>query len=101
MKRHTSAAVIVPTLNAARDWAVFAPALAAGIDPQSVLVVDSSSTDGTIGLARAKGFKVHIISQSEFNHGGTRQLAADLLPESDILVYLTQDALLASTGDDC
>lgn len=96
MKRYTSVAVIVPTLNAARDWTVFVSALVAGIDPRSVMVVDSSSTDGTRELARANGFKVHIISPSEFNHGGTRQLAADLLPEIDILVYLTQDALLAS-----
>jgi len=29
-----------------------------------------------------------------FSHGGTRQLAVDLLPEAEIVVFLTQDAIL-------
>jgi len=41
------------------------------------------------------GFRVHTISKSDFNHGGTRQLAAELLSEADILVFLTQDAILS------
>ena len=45
-------------------------------------------------MARAAGFRVHTISRAEFNHGGTRQLAAELLPEAEILVFLTQDAVL-------
>jgi rhamnosyltransferase len=44
------------------------------------------------------GFRVHIIKPSEFNHGGTRQLAAELLPEAEILVFLTQDAVLSAPG---
>jgi rhamnosyltransferase len=62
------------------------------------MVIDSSSDDGTDDLARAAGFRVHSISRAEFNHGGTRQLAADLLPEAELLVFLTQDAVLADTG---
>jgi rhamnosyltransferase len=31
----------------------------------------------------------------EFNHGGTRQLAAELLSDADVLVFLTQDAILS------
>lgn len=88
--------IVVPTLNAAADWPKFAPALLAGATPEQVHIVDSSSTDGTADLAHAAGFHVHTITRESFNHGGTRQLAADLLPEADILVYLTQDALLAS-----
>jgi rhamnosyltransferase len=30
----------------------------------------------------------------EFNHGATRQLAVNILSDSDILIYLTQDAIL-------
>lgn len=88
--------VIVPTLNAAVDWPQFAPALLACVAPERVLVVDSSSTDGTVELARAAGFRVHSIARADFNHGSTRQLAADLLPEAELLVFLTQDAVLAS-----
>ena len=86
--------VIVPTLNAARDWPRFAPALLAAVQPSQVLVLDSESTDGTLELARAAGFAVQSIYRSEFNHGGTRQLAAEMTPDTDILVYLTQDAIL-------
>ena len=88
--------VIIPTLNALADWPQFAPALLACVVPEQVLIVDSSSADGTVELARAAGFRVHSIARADFNHGGTRQLAAELLPEADILVYMTQDAVLAS-----
>ena len=91
--------VIVPTLNAAADWPRFAPPLLASVEPEQVLIVDSSSTDDTVDLARAAGFRVHIIRRAEFNHGGTRQLAADLPTDADLLVYLTQDAVLASQDE--
>jgi rhamnosyltransferase len=89
--------VIVPTLNAAGEWPQFESALLANISPEQVLIIDSSSTDGTADLARAAGFRVHSIAPSEFNHGATRQLGADLLGEVEILVYLTQDAVLATS----
>jgi rhamnosyltransferase len=92
----SSFAVVVPTLNAAGDWPRFAPPLLASVSADCVLIVDSSSTDGTVELARAAGFCVHTISRSEFNHGGTRQLAADLLPDVDLILFLTQDAILAT-----
>jgi rhamnosyltransferase len=88
-------AVIVPTLNAANDWPRFASSLLASISAERVLIVDSSSIDSTADLAEAAGFRVHTISQSNFSHGGTRQLAADLLRDAEILVFLTQDAVLA------
>lgn len=88
--------IILPTLNAAKEWNEFAPALLACVSAEQVLVVDSQSTDGTVDLALAAGFMVHKIARDEFNHGGTRQVAADMLPDSEILVYLTQDAILAS-----
>jgi rhamnosyltransferase len=87
--------VVVPTLNAAKDWPRFAPALIANISPENVLIVDSASTDGTPQLAREAGFQLLQIERKDFNHGGTRQLAADHLADADVLVYLTQDAILA------
>ncbi|HZQ42561.1 MAG TPA: glycosyltransferase family 2 protein [Acidobacteriaceae bacterium] len=88
--------VVVPTLNAARDWPAFAPPLLASLPPEQVLIIDSSSTDQTPTLARNAGFHLHSIERSEFNHGATRQLAAELLPQADILIYMTQDAILTS-----
>jgi rhamnosyltransferase len=89
-----SVTLIIPTFNAAQLW----PALLEGIRAQSlapdqVIVIDSSSTDGTAGLARKEGFTVVEIPQREFNHGGTRQMGAELAENADILIYLTQDAI--------
>src|ERR1700733_8837312 len=93
-KNLISSRVIVPTLNAARAWPLFAPALLASVRPEQVLIIDSESTDGTMNLARAAGFQVHSVTRAKFNHGGTRQMAAQMLPDVEILVFMTQDAVL-------
>jgi rhamnosyltransferase len=96
-ERQMSIGVVVPTLNAAVCWPEFHAGLAMQRLPiQRVLIMDSSSTDGTAELARSAGYEVVIIPRAEFNHGATRQAAADLLADVDIVVYLTQDAMLAS-----
>lgn len=97
LSQSNSLHVVVPTLNAARDWPSFLPALlSCGVQPDQVLIVDSESTDGTPELARAAGFEVVSILRTDFNHGGTRQMAAERLAHAEILVYLTQDAVLAN-----
>jgi rhamnosyltransferase len=89
--------VVVPVLNAAKLWAAFHEGLLRqGLDPQQILIIDSSSTDGTAELARGAGYRVVTIERSEFNHGGTRQTAVELLEFAEILVFLTQDAILAN-----
>jgi rhamnosyltransferase len=65
------------------------------LKPQRLLVIDSASTDQTVSLARSAGFEVVQIERSEFNHGGTRQWAAEYLADCEIIVFLTQDAILA------
>jgi rhamnosyltransferase len=92
MKKFT---VIVPTLNAAAHWAQFERKLLENVSPEHVLIFDSTSSDNTIELAKSAGLRVHTVPRTEFNHGGTRQLAAELLPDVEILVFLTQDAILA------
>jgi len=68
------------------------PLLQSPLKPR-VLVVDSSSSDGTADLARELGAEVLMIPSGEFNHGGTRELARRHLG-TDIVVMLTQDAYL-------
>ena len=47
-------------------------------------------------MLRAAGFEVRTIRRQEFDHGGTRQLAADALEDdADVIVFLTQDAIPA------
>ena len=87
----------VPTLNAEESWGDFSRALKAQTTiPDHIFVVDSESTDGTAEQAQRAGFNVVRILRKEFGHGKTRQMALALAPESEILLYLTQDAVLAS-----
>ena len=88
--------LIVPTLNAGSLWESWLKAFELQTrKPDYLLVIDSTSSDGTVALARRLGFDVHVIPKSEFNHGGTRQFGVNALPSVDIIVLLTQDALLA------
>jgi len=85
--------VIIPTYNAARYWRELSTGIRAqNLKPDRVIVIDSSSKDGTAELARRDGFEVLEIPARQFNHGGTRQMGADHAPDASILLYLTQDA---------
>jgi rhamnosyltransferase len=58
---------------------------------KEVVLVDSSSEDGTPERARQYGAKVHVIPRHEFHHSITRNLGATL-SAGDYLVYLGGDA---------
>lgn len=89
---------IIPTYQAGADWSRAIEALKqqTEITPEQVLIIDSSSSDDTVRLSEQAGFRVHVIASAEFNHGGTRQLAVSLLSDADVVVLLTQDAILAT-----
>lgn len=90
--------LLVPTLNAGGNWQDWLDRLKAQtLQPCRKLVIDSGSADGTLELARNYGFQTIAIAQKNFSHGGTRQQGAEILDDCDILLYLTQDALLATT----
>ncbi len=59
-----------------------------------LLVVDSGSSDDTIGLARHYGARVETIPPQEFNHGLTRDYGIGLT-RGEIIVLMTQDAVPA------
>ncbi len=93
----TKVGLIVPTLNAGSLWQSWLNAFNQQTrKPDFLLVIDSTSSDNTVALARANGFEVQVIPKTEFNHGGTRQFGVNRLADVDIIVFLTQDALLAS-----
>lgn len=89
--------VVIPTYNGGKTWEQCAQSIVSQtIKPLSVLVIDSSSKDNTVTIAKEHNFDVVVISPSEFNHGGTRNLALKYIKDAEFIIYLTQDAILAS-----
>jgi rhamnosyltransferase len=85
--------VIIPTLNAG----VYLEQLLHMISTQDIgsseiIIIDSSSEDNTLNIAKRFGVKTIVIPRHTFSHGGTRNLA---VKEStgDILIFMTHDAL--------
>lgn len=87
--------VIVPTYNAGNEFKKFCEMLQKQTaDIKDVIVVDSSSVDDTVRIAQHAGFTVKVIDQCQFGHGKTRQMALEMA-ETNIVCFMTQDALLA------
>lgn len=86
--------VIVPTCNAGDSFYEFLEMIkkqTANI--VQVLIIDSSSSDKTVEIAKFFGFTVEVINKKDFGHGKTRQYALEKT-ETSIVVFMTQDALL-------
>lgn len=91
----------IPTLNAAQYAAALLQAIQRQqLKPDHIVIVDSGSTDGSAETFRsAAGVEVMAIPVEQFNHGKTRQLVVDALPQVDVVFFLTQDAVLAGRND--
>lgn len=84
--------VILPTYNAGEAIHGFFSAIKGQTVKCELVVVDSSSTDGTPEAARSYGARVISIEKALFNHGGARNLAIRQ-SHGDVVVFFTQDAL--------
>ncbi|UAN59429.1 glycosyltransferase family 2 protein [Serratia sp. JSRIV004] len=91
-------AIIIPTRNGGDLWASAVQSLSKQNDYISnVIVIDSNSTDETLKTACKVTSNIIKIDEKEFNHGGTRNLGCFLLDDNvDVVIFLTQDAVLAS-----
>jgi glycosyltransferase involved in cell wall biosynthesis len=89
------ASVFIPTYNGGE---VFKEVIGAVLRQRApwhfeVVVIDSSSTDGTDEFCRSiDGLVFEQIPQSAFSHGGTRNRAVELA-HGDFVAFLTQDAM--------
>lgn len=89
-------ACIIPTYNGRQDLARLIASLERQTLNHDLVIVDSSSTDGTAEIGRAHAHIFLSVHNRDFDHGGTRQMVVDLLPDYDILTFLTQDAEIAT-----
>ncbi|WP_081410940.1 glycosyltransferase [Desulfotruncus alcoholivorax] len=88
--------LVVPTLNAGRDFELFLKSIKKqSVTPGQVIVIDSESDDNTANIAGKYGCNVLSIKRRDFNHGSTRQFGAEFA-NTDVVVFLTQDAILAN-----
>ncbi len=95
MNKQRTVSVVVPVYNGGLLWQTVAEKINAQrsvID--SVVVIDSGSSDGSAAVARQYGFDVHVIDACEFDHGKTRNYALEFV-SSDYVIFMTQDAVLA------
>lgn len=93
---NVSVYLVVPTRNPGTLWSLWLQAVKVQQPSLSCLVVDTSSTDCTDFSDLPDGWLLLRIAAADFNHGGTRNKALEYLPaQTDVVVYMTQDALLA------
>jgi rhamnosyltransferase len=85
--------VIIPTLNAS----LYIEKLLSILQAQDtkyleLIIIDSSSEDNTVDIAKRFATKTMVIPRHTFNHARTRNIAA-MEAKGDILIFMTQDAL--------
>lgn len=92
-----SLSVVIPTLNAADEIDSLLDTIEAqSLQPLDILVVDSSSDDGTVDeVAKHPCVNLVRIERKEFNHGLTRDMALRR-SAGEFVCFLTQDAVPAS-----
>ncbi|MEX5354142.1 glycosyltransferase family 2 protein [Pseudomonas juntendi] len=87
-------ACVIPTYNGVSDLQRLLGSLQKQNAKFDIIIVDSSSSDGTAEVGQQYSNKFISIPSADFNHGGTRQLMIDRHPEYDIYIFLTQDSYL-------
>jgi rhamnosyltransferase len=91
--------IIIPTLNASESLNnLLLKIKECTTDFTSeVIIIDSESSDDTISIAKKHGANILKTKQKAFNHGGTRNVAANKA-KGDLLLFITQDALPVDTN---
>lgn len=92
-----SISLVIPTLNAEHEiGALIETLLEQSLVPGEIIVVDSSSDDGTVEAASSYGeVRVDVIRREDFDHGLTRDRALRN-SAGDVVCFMTQDAVPAN-----
>lgn len=90
-----SIGVVIPTYNGKQTiYNLLTELIRQRASIHRILVIDSGSTDQTLSIVKQFDVEWEVIPQSEFGHGKTRQDALEKM-DTDIVVYMTQDAIPA------
>ena len=84
--------ILIPTFRAVKKIQKLIKTIKTSPLNAKLLIIDSSSDDGTADFVREIGIEVIVIPQYEFNHGLTRELGRNYL-STDIVIMMTQDVL--------
>jgi len=102
MDQQQTLSVIIPILNGA-PWLeeLLASLVSQTRMPDEILLIDSGSSDASLRIIgkykeNYSFIQLYEIQQQDFDHGGTRTMAARKT-HKDILLFMTQDAIPANT----
>ncbi len=86
--------VVIPVLNGGEKLGLLLERLKKQKKLRAIetIVLDSGSTDGSLGLARESGARVVEVPKGTFSHGRTRQLGVELA-SGEYLLFTVQDAV--------
>lgn len=88
--------VIIPTYNPNEKFEELMHSLEKQkLQADSIIVIDSESRIDIGSKIKNSKVKIVKIKKHDFNHGGTRQRGAEMVLDAEIIVFLTQDAILA------
>lgn len=90
-----SYSIVIPTFNGGERLKLLLESIKwQTCQTNAILVIDSGSKDNTQIYVKHLGFQRLSIKNENFNHGGTRQLGLEFFRWSEIIIFLTQDAIL-------
>lgn len=85
--------IIIPTLNAGEYISSLLDNLNnQSLKPNEIIIIDSESTDQTTTIAKQQDATVLHVKRKDFDHGGTRNIAAQYA-SGDVLIFMTQDVM--------
>lgn len=87
-------AVCIPIFNPGDEFSKLLQALSSqAVLPSRVLLIDSSARPAAGLTGLCSPFELRRINGKDFDHGGTRRLAMEILAGQEVVVFLTQDAI--------
>lgn len=96
-EKELKVALAIPTYNAGNEFRTVLTLINQQRNlVDAIKIIDSTSVDNTVAIAKEFNCDIEVIDQSEFSHGGTRRKIAIEYSKKgyDYLIFMTQDVHL-------